>query len=70
MGLETQGSKEHDLKIRKGAGSKENVIWEQGAQKFGKGSREQQKIRKLSNYQEKVLGNKWIIYKGAGSKER
>ena len=32
------------LKIRKGAGSKENIIWEQGAQKFGKGSREQQKM--------------------------
>ncbi len=35
-------------KIRKEAGSKEKVIWEQGAQKFGKGSREQQKIRKWS----------------------
>ena len=42
-------------KIRKGAGTKENVIWEQGAQKLGKGSREQQNIRKWSkskrNYQ-------------------
>ncbi len=28
-------------KIRKGAGSMENVIWEQGAQSFRKGSREQ-----------------------------
>ena len=33
-------------KIRKGAGSKENVMWDQGAQKIGKGSREQQKIWK------------------------
>ena len=31
-------------RIKKGAGSKENKIWEQEAQKFGKGSREQQTV--------------------------
>ncbi len=39
-------------KIRKGAGSKENVIWEQEAQKFGKGSREQE--RKLKRSRERA----------------
>ena len=33
-------------KISKGAGSKKNVIWDQGAQKIAKGSRERQKIWK------------------------
>ncbi len=41
--------------MRKGAGNMENVIWEQGAQKFGKWSREQQKLgngaRSKRNYQ-------------------
>ncbi len=36
----------------------ENVIWERGAQKFGKGSREQQKIREWSKEQEKLSGSK------------
>ncbi len=36
----------------------ENVIWEQGAEKFGKGSREQQKIGKWSKEQEKLSGRK------------
>ena len=69
MALETQGSKEHGLKIRKGAGSKENIIWEQGAQKIGKGSREQQKDGKWSKEQEKLSGSKRKNKKGAGSKE-
>ena len=60
------GSRENDAsdpreqgawpKIRVGAGSKENVIWEQGAQKLGKGSREQQEI--LEKEQEKLSGRK------------
>ncbi len=45
-------------KIRKGAGSKENVIWEQGALKFVKWSREQQKIGKWSREQVKLSGSK------------
>ncbi len=45
-------------KIREGPGSKENVIWEQGAQKSRKGSREQQKIGKWSKEQEKLSGSK------------
>ncbi len=53
MAIETQGSKEG-----KGAGSKENVIWGQGAQKFGTWSREQQKIGKWSKEQEKLSGSK------------
>ncbi len=40
------------------AGSKENVIWAQGAQKFRKGSREQQKIGTWSKEQEKLSGSK------------
>ena len=36
----------------------ENVIGEQGAQKFGKGSREQQQIEKWSEEQEKFSGSK------------
>ncbi len=55
MGLETQGAW---VKIRKGAESNENEIWEQGAQKFGKGSREQQKIEKWSKEPEKLSGSK------------
>ncbi len=45
-------------KIRKGAGSKKNIIWEQGAHKFGKGSREQQKIGIGSKEQENLSGSK------------
>ncbi len=57
----------------KGAGSKENVIWEQGAQKYGKGSREQQKIGKWSKEQKKSSGSKGKNSKGAvkiGKRER
>ena len=56
MALETHAWPE----IRKGAGSKENVIREQGVQKFGKGSREQQKIWKWRKEQEKLSGSKRI----------
>ena len=41
-------------KIRKGAGSKENVIWEQGAQKLGKGNREQEEKLKRSREQREI----------------
>ena len=36
-------------KVRKGAGSKENIIWEQGAQKFGIGSMGAGSSEKLGN---------------------
>ena len=42
-------------RVRKGAGSKENVIWEQGAQRFGKGSREQQKKRKMEHGAREII---------------
>ncbi len=57
MALETQGSKE------------QNVIWEQRAQKFGKGSREQQKMgngaRNKRNYKGAIWGK---IKKEQGAK--
>ncbi len=55
MALEILGSKEHDLKKE---GSKENVIWEQGAQKIAKRIRERPEIGKWSKEQEKLSGNK------------
>ena len=53
-----KGARSKAYKFNK-EGSKENIIWEEGAQKFGKGSKEQQKNGKQwSKEQEKSSGSK------------
>ena len=58
MVLGTKNEQGANSKIRKGAGSKEITIWEQGSQKIAKGSRELPNIWKWNKEQQKQQQSK------------